>query len=254
MLRLGVVEPSISPWASPIFLVKKNRWEISDLCGLEESQPRKTAILYPWLLTAWINWETPNLFQPSTLRSAFWRISVSESSRKFTAFIVPNRGLFHFLRMPFGLSNAPATWQRLIDTVLGSDLEPSLFVYLDDIVVVSESFEKHIFVQEEVYRRQRETNITVSFAKCQFCRPEMRLLGYVIDENGLHVDPDEVRATLRLPVPKSVSEVRRIIGTFSWYRRFIPDFSTIISPMTALLKKSSKFVWTKECEDSFKYI
>lgn len=88
-------------------------------------------------------------------------MTVVESSSKYTAFIVPNRGLFHSLKMLLGFSNAPATWQRLIDTVLGSVLEASVFVYLDDIVLVSESFEQHISALEEVFRRLREANITV---------------------------------------------------------------------------------------------
>lgn len=119
---------------------------------------------------------------------------------------------------------------------------------------MSETFEQHISVLEEVFSRLREARITVSFEKCQFCRPEMKFLGYIVDKNGLHVDPDKVRAMLDLPVPKTVTEVRRIIGTFSWYRRFIPNFSTIISPITALLKMSSKFIWTQECDASFKHI
>ena len=147
---------------------------------------------------------------------------MAEASRPLTAFVVPNRGLFQFRRMPFGLHNSPATWQRLIDRVLGPKLEPFVFVYLDDIVIVTETFEQHLAVLEEVFARLCGANLTVSWDKCQFCRPEMKYLGYVVDRNGLHVDPDKVKAMVGIPVPKNAKEVRRIIGTFSWYRRFVP--------------------------------
>lgn len=87
---------------------------------------------------------------------------VAESSEQYTALKVPNRGLFQFCRMPFGLHNAPATWQRLIDKILGHDLEPFLFVYLDDIILVTQTFEEHVKILDEVFRRLREANITVS--------------------------------------------------------------------------------------------
>ncbi|KAG5871033.1 hypothetical protein JTB14_010584 [Gonioctena quinquepunctata] len=92
--------------------------------------------------------------------------------------------------MPFGLHNSSATWQRLIDRVLGPELEPHVFVYLDDVVVVTQTFEKHVSVLDEVFRRLREANLTVSLEKCHFCRPEMKYLGHVVDRNGLHVDTD----------------------------------------------------------------
>lgn len=186
------------------------------------------------------------------IKSAYWQVPLAKESRQYTAFSVPNRGLYQFCRMPMGLHNSAATWQRLMDSVLGPDLEPSVFVYLDDVVIVTQTFEKHLSVLEEVFRRLREANLTISFEKCQFCRPQMRYLGYVVDKYGLHVDPDKVRAMLDIPSPKNVCDVRRIVGTFSWYRRFVQDFASIVAPITALMKKSVKFVWTDDCEAAFK--
>ncbi|KAG5862087.1 hypothetical protein JTB14_008120 [Gonioctena quinquepunctata] len=143
---------------------------------------------------------------------------------------------------------------RLIDHVLGHDLEPHLFFYLDDVIIVSQTFEHHLSILEEVFRRLRVADIKVSIDKCQFCHPELKYLGYVVDRNGLHVDPDKVKAMLELPTPTTVSEVCRIVGTFSWYRRFVPDFSSIVAPITGLLKKNSKFIWTEECAVSFRRI
>lgn len=155
--------------------------------------------------------------------------------------------------MPFGLHNAPATWQRLIDNILG-DLEPYVFVYLDDVIICTQTFQKHLEVLNDVFRRLRRSHLTVSIEKCHFCKSKMKYLGYVVDRRGLHVDPEKVKAMIELPPPKSVREVRRIIGTFSWYRRFVPDFSSLVAPITALLKKSSRFKWTDDCDMAFKKV
>lgn len=127
-------------------------------------------------------------------------------------------------------------------------------MYLYDVVVVSQTFEQHLAILEEVFRRLREANITVSIDKCQFCRPQLKYLGYVVSRNGLHVDPDKVKAMLEIAAPSNVKEVRRIVGTFSWYRRFVPQFSSIIAPITSLLKKKAKFEWSDECDKSFREI
>lgn len=256
MLALGVVEPSNSPWSSPILLVKKKDGAYRFCVDFRKLNAVTVRDSYPLPLVADTLDKLREAKYLSSLdvKSAYWQVPMAENSKQYTAFTVPNRGLFQFRRMPFGLHNAPATWQRLIDNVLGHDLEPHVFVYLDDVVIVTQTFEKHLSVLEEVFRRLREAKISVSWEKCQFCRSEMKYLGYVVDKNGLHVDPDKVKAMLELPIPTNVSEVRRIVGTFSWYRRFVPEFSSIVAPITGLLKKNRKFIWTDECENSFRRI
>lgn len=256
MLRLGIVEQSKSPWSSPVCLVKKkdgNYRFCVDYRKLNSVTERDSYPL-PYVSSTLDKLRSAHYLSSLDIKSAYWQVPVAKDSRPYTAFTVPNRGLFQFCRMPFGLHNAPATWQRLIEQVLGADLEPHVFVYLDDIVIVTETYEKHLEILEEVFTRLIDAGLKVSIEKCQFCRPEMKYLGYVVDRNGLHVDVDKVRAMLELPSPKSVSDLRRILGTFSWYRRFIPDFSSYISPMTALLNKSKRFVWSSECEQSFQKI
>jgi len=150
------------------------------------------------------------------IRSAYWQIPLTESSKPVTAFTVPNRGLFQFTRMPFGLHNSPATFQRLIDRILGADLEPYCFAYLDDIVICTNSFETHLEVLGKVLDRLFSAGLSLRKDKCHFCRPELKYLGYVVDRNGLHVDPDKVSAILNIPVPSSVTDVRRFVGMASW--------------------------------------
>lgn len=151
-----------------------------------------------------------------------------------------------------GLANAPATFQRLIDRILGPELEPNVFAYLDDIIVATKTFKHHLEVPEEIFRRLKAANLTLAKDKCQFCRPELRYLGYVVNRNGLQVHPTKVQAIIDIPVPKSMSEVRRIPGLASWYRRFIPNFSSLAAPLSNLLRKRQPFVWDTSCEASFR--
>ena len=148
--------------------------------------------------------------------------------------------------MPFGLHNSPATFQRLIDRILGADLEPYCFAYLDDIVICTDSFETHLEVLGKVLDRLFSAGLSLRKDKCHFCRPELKYLGYVVDRNGLHVDPDKVSAILNIPVPSSVTDVRRFVGMASWYRRFIPNFSSVTSPLNALTKKNARFIWSPD--------
>lgn len=156
--------------------------------------------------------------------------------------------------MPFGLNNSAQRWQRIIDTVLGPTLEPYFFCYLDDVVIVTQDFEEHLKVLGEVLKRLHENGITLSWDKCQFCRSELRYLGHVVNENGLSVDPDKVRAILDFPQPKTVKQVRRFNGLASWYRRFIPNFAGIMAPITKLLRKTKQFKWEEEQESAFREI
>ena len=253
MLALGVVEPSDSGWSSPVLLVKKKDQSYRfcvDFRRLNAVTERDGYPL-PYVSATLDKLKSARFLSSLDIKSAFWQVPVDPASRQYTAFTVPGRGLFQFVRMPFGLHNSPATWQRLMDKVIGADLEPHVFVYLDDVVIVSDDFDEHLRVLAEVFRRIVAAGLSLSWDKCQFCRSELRYLGYVVNGEGLHVDPQKVEAMLRLPVPQSQKEVRRVVGTFSWYRRFISGFSELMSPLTALLKKGAKIVWTEECDRAF---
>lgn len=185
------------------------------------------------------------------IKSAYWQIPLEESSKEITAFTVQGRGLYHFNVLPFGLSNAPATWQRFIDRVLGMDLEPYVFVYLDDAIIVTSTFEKHSEILEEIFKRLAAAKLTLNKDKCHFCKPELRYLGYVVDSQGLRVDPDKVKTIMDLPVPRNVKEVRQFCGTASWYRRFIPNFASRLYPLTSMLRRKTTFKWTPEAQAAF---
>lgn len=192
------------------------------------------------------------------MSSAFWQIELDPTSREKTAFTVPGRGLFHFKRMCFGLTGAPATQQRLMDILFGPDgFDNRVFVYLDDVVICHETFQGHLNLLQKVLERLKEAGLTIKASKCQFFRRELKYLGYVVDEKGLHTDPAKVQSILEFPTPTARKQVKMFLGTASYYRRFIKNFSLIAAPLNRLTstgKKAPPFKWTPETEESFQQL
>lgn len=256
MLELGVVRPSSSPWSSPVLLVKKSNGEMR-LCfdGRRlNSLTKRDAYPLPQVESILAKLSGACFLSSIDMKSAFWQIPLDESSCEKCAFSIPQRGLFEFTVMAFGLCNAAQTQQRLMDSVLGHELEDYVFVYLDDIIIATPTFEKHIEILMKVYRRLEEANLTINFEKCKFCLSSLKYLGFIVDQNGLRTDPDKVTAMLNFPRPETVTQLKRFIGMCGYYRRFLKDFSTLTAPITALMKgkrKTQKLVWNNEAEQCF---
>ncbi|KMQ85297.1 reverse ribonuclease integrase, partial [Lasius niger] len=151
----------------------------------------------------------------------------------------------------FLVSLAPATFQRLLDTVLGPELEPHVLVYLDDIIVASNTFEEHLRHLTEVFRRLRQARLRLNPEKCYFCRQSLKYLGHLVDRQGIRTDPDKVSAITGWPTPTILRKVRQFLGVASWYRRFIADFSAIAAPLTRLTRKGVRWTWTEVEETAF---
>lgn len=253
MLKDDVIEKSNSAWSSPILLVPRKDGTYRFCVDFRKlnSVTKRDSYPLPNVTNILDRLRDAKFLSSLDMKSAYWQIKLSEESKQYTAFSVLGRGLYQFKRLPFGLHNAPATFQRFIDQVLGPELEPYVFVYLDDIIIITQTFEQHLKVMREVLSRLWKAGLILNRDKCQFCRPELRYLGYVVDKNGLRVDPEKVQAILKIPTPTTVSEVRRVMGMASWYRRFVPQFSSIIAPLSNLLRKNRPFVWTKDCEDAW---
>lgn len=256
MLEMGVVEPSSSGWSSPVLMVPKKDGTHRFCVDFRKlnAVTKRDAYPLPYISAILDRLRNATYLSSLDIKSAYWQVPVAQESRDYLSFTVPGRGLFRFCRMPFGLHNSPATWQRLIDKVLGPELEPFVFVYLDDIIVVTSTFEEHCQILKEVLDRLSKANLRLSLEKCQLCRSELKYLGYVVNEHGILVDPEKVSAILNLPTPTNVSGVRRLVGMASWYRRFIRNFASVTAPLTALLRKSAKFNWSNECEFAFSTI
>lgn len=256
MLEMGVVEKSTSGWSSPVLLVPKpdKSWRFCvDYRKLNKVTERDAWPL-PYISDILRKLGGSRFLSSLDIQSAYWQVELEPSSRQYTAFTVPSRGLFQFTRMPFGLHNAPATFQRLVDNLFGPELEPFILKYLDDIIIATPTLEKHFEVLELVFKRLKEANLTLNREKCHFCRPELKFLGYVVNRSGIAVDPSKVEAIVNLAPPRTVKEVRRVIGMITWYRRYVKDFSDVIAPLTGLLRKGKKFIWDHSCEISFQKI
>jgi len=252
-LKLGVVEPSWSPWASPVLLVKKPDGKYRWVVDLREVNKvtKKDSYPIPKVSEILDQLREARFLTSLDLTSAYFQIPLDTSSREKTAFVVPGRGLFHFTRLPQGLTSSAAIWQRFIDRVLGEDVKPNVFVYLDDIIIVNKTFEEHLALIEKILGRLEAAGLTINFEKSQFCRDSLKYLGYVVNQYGLQVDPEKVRSISEFKRPVDVKSLRRFIGMASWYRRFVPGFSSIMEPLHALTSKNCKFRWSQECESAF---
>lgn len=254
MLKLGVIERSNGSWSNPIVGVRKPNGKLR-LCldSRKLNAVTKTnAFPLPYISRILGRLRGTKYLSSIDLSDAFWQIPLAQQDREKTAFTVPGRGLFHFVSLPFGLHGAAQSLCRLMDSVLGYDLEPSVFVYLDDIIICTDTFEEHINLLNEVGRRLKAANLSVSKVKSKFCMRQLNYLGYIVNEAGINTNPEKVSAIVNYPVPKNVKDVRRLLGMATWYSRFVHNFASITSPITNLLKKTkTKFVWTDEADSAF---
>lgn len=255
MLDLGVIEKSSSSWSNPIVGVRKPNGKLR-LCldSRRLNAVSKTdAFPLPYISRILGRLRGTKYLSSIDLSDAFWQIPLAQADKGKTAFTLPGRGLFQFISLPFGLHGAAQSLCRLMDSVLGYDLEPYVHVYLDDILICTDTFEEHLSLIKEVGKRLQQANLSISRAKSKFCMRKLNYLGYVIDEKGINVNPDKISAIVNYPTPTSVREVRRLLGMVSWYRRFIPNFASVSGSITDLLKgkPTKKFVWTSEAESAF---
>lgn len=256
MLALDVVEPCESAWQSPVLLVTKKNGQPRFCLDSRKlnSVTKRDAYNLPYISEILDNLRDARFLSSLDLSKAFWQIPVAEEDRDKTAFYVPSRGTLRFKTTPFGLTNAPSTQQRLVDSLLG-DVDHRIFAYLDDIVIVSSNFEEHVSCLLRVLEKLRKANLTINLDKCEFFRSKLKYLGYVVDSNGLRTDPDKVEAILNYATPTNRKELKRFLGTATWYRRFVPNFSTIAGPLNKLTsgrKNCPAFQWTTEADDAFK--
>lgn len=259
MLDMDIIEPTNSPWSSPLWLVDKSDGTYRVCFDGRKLNSVTVRDSYPMPLIDSIVTKVRDAKYLSSidLKMAFFQIPLDESSRPKTAFAVHGKGQFQFKVLPFGLNNSAQAMCRLMDLVIGPALEPYVFYYLDDIIVATPDFATHLQVLKNLYLRLKDAGLTVNFEKCVFCRPSLKFLGYLVDEKGLRTDPDKISAILNYKVPTNTTQIRRLIGMVGYYRRFLKDCSTICSPITDLLKgrkKGQPVVWTEEADQAFSKI
>ena len=252
MLEEDVITEMESPWAFPVVLIPKkdgsvrlcvdyrrlNAITVTDTYPL----PRMDDVLHAAKATPFMT--------TLDLKAGYWQVQISEEDKLKTAFTTPY-GIFVFNRMPFGLKNAPATFQRIIDKFRMTLPNVLILAYLDDIIVCSKDFETHIQDLKLVFEKLQKLGFHLNRDKCFFCRPEVKYLGHILTQNGLKIDPEKTRAILNRPDPKNVKQLISFLQTCSWFRRFIPQFAEIAKPLTNLTKKKSVWKWKTEEKATF---
>ena len=254
MLAEGVIEPSNSPWSSPVVMVAKKGKKKKRFCidfRRVNAVTEKDAYPLPQVQATLDKLREARYISTLDLANGYWQVPLAEESRPITAFTVPGRGLYQFRVMPFGLHSAPATFQRLLDSIIGPSLEPRAFAYLDDIIVLGRTFEEHLENLREVLRRLQQAGLRLNEEKCRFCQTELQYLGHVVSDQGVKTDPEKVEAIRNTPPPQNLRELRRFLGMVSWYRRYIPQFSETAAPLHQLLQKRTRWTWTEEAQAAF---
>ena len=189
-------------------------------------------------------------FSSLDLISGYWQIMMDEADKEKTAFCTSHRGLYQFKVMPFGLMNAPGLFTQLISQVL-EGYESFTTGYIDDILCFSESLEDHFQHLEMVFRRLREHGLKLKPTKCSFLQSETSYLGFRVTQDGIKPEEDKVEAIRQLQPPSSKKEIRSFIGSCSYYRKFLPNFSGVAKPLIDLTKKSTHFKWGEEHQNAF---
>lgn len=255
MLEEDVIEECESAWAAPALLIPKKDGTFRFCVDYRKLNSITKSDSYPLPVIDDILQNTKKGCYMSTidLKSGYWQVPVREEDRDKTAFITPF-GIHRFKRLPFGLSNGPATFQRLMDRFRsGSTLKDVIiFAYLDDIVIMSDTFDKHIRDLQSVFERLRLFNLRANRAKCVFAKESIKYLGHVINTEGVAPDPNKVSAVLDMKEPTSVKHLQSFLQTCSWFRKFIPNFSQVAQPLTMLLKKNQPWHWSEAQVTAFK--
>lgn len=251
MLAAKVIERSVSPWSFPMVIVKKadgsNR-PCVDYRSLNNIT-RKNSYPLPLIDDILAQLGQAKYFTTLDLKSGYWQVAMDEESKSKTAFAC-HRGLFQFNVMPFGLCNAPAIFQNLMAVVL-QGLEDFTTAYLDDVIIWSTDAEQHQQHLQQVFDRLRHHGLKLKLKKCSFYQNRTNYLGFIISEQGIQPDPEKVKIIKALPQPRCVRDVRSFIGMTGYYRRFVPQYSQVAEPLTALTRKHARFKWTEECTAAF---
>ena len=180
----------------------------------------------------------------------YWQMGVHPDDREKTAFTCQS-GLFQFKVLPFGLTNAPSSFERLMEKVLAGLQFDICLIYLDDVIVKSDEFDSHITHLRSVFERIRKANLKLSPKKCVLFQQKVQFLGHIITKDGISTDPKKVEAVQNWPIPRTIKEVRSFLGLCSYYRKFIKSFATVAKPLHQLSEKSQKFHWDQNCNEAF---
>ncbi|XP_017255857.2 transposon Ty3-I Gag-Pol polyprotein isoform X1 [Daucus carota subsp. sativus] len=251
----GLIRESLSPCAVPALLTPKKdgTWR---MC-VDSRAINKITVKYRYPIPRFEDLldqlAGAKIFSKIDLRSGYHQIRIRPGDEWKTAFKTRD-GLYEWLVMPFGLSNAPSTFMRVMNHVLKPFLRRCVVVYFDDILIYSPTLEAHKQDLKEVFESLRQEKLYINLKKCNFAVHSVLFLGYIISDQGIKVDQTKVQAILDWPTPRTIHEVRSFHGLASFYRRFIRNFSSLVAPITDCIKSVKTLSWTQEAEESFQLI
>jgi transposase InsO family protein len=254
MLRTGKIRRSTSSASSPILFVPKPHGRGLRLCVDYRGLNRVTvANRYPLPLMSELQdrIRDAQYFTKIDLKNGYHLVRIKEGDEWKTAFRT-RYGLYEFLVMPFGLCNAPATFQDMVNHIFRDLLDQGLVAYIDDLLIYARTREQHDQIAMEVLKRLRDNRLAVSVEKCEWAKEEVEFLGYIIGREGIKMSQEKVEGILEWKSPKSLVEVQQFLGFANFYRRFIQDYSRIARPLTELTRGDGKnWAWTNEAEMAF---
>ncbi|UYV78663.1 hypothetical protein LAZ67_16002321, partial [Cordylochernes scorpioides] len=252
MLQEGVIRASSGPWAFPVILVRKRdgNWRFCVDYRKLNSITVKDVYPIPRIDDVMDTLQGSRYFTAIDLRSGYWQVEIEEQDKKKTAFTT-SHGLYEFNVMPFGLCNAPATFERIMDNVLKNIKWKFCLCYLDDVIIYSPDFTTHLGRIEAVLKCFRESNLRLNGKKCRFGFEEIEILGHVTSKHGIKPADHNVKAIRDFPRPSKTKEIQSFIGLCSYYRKFIKNFSRIADPLFKLTRKDSPFIWSESQEEAF---
>ena len=268
--RAGIIERSISPWASPVVIVPKKstpgrpprRRMCADYRRINKLQPEVTKadggkgcislIPLPKIDELYAKLKGYKVFSSLDLRSGYCHIGLKDLVKPKSAFILSSLGKYQFNRVPFRLAQAPAYFQKLINDVLkGCNFAMG---YLDDIIIYSRSQKEHLEHLEEIFTRLKAAGLKLKLEKCCFFKKHIQYLGHLISADGIQPLPEKLESIGKMPAPRNPKEVKQFLRLVGYYRKFIPRFADISRVLTHLTKKDVEFKWTPECENCFQIL
>ena len=252
LLNRGVVRRCNSEWNSPILLVTKkdgtSRFTV-DLRGVNAITKNRVHPI-PKISETLDSLANAKYFSTLDAKSGYWQLKLRDEDQEKTAFRTATKTLC-FSRMPFGLKTASFSFQNILNKVLRDALGVYSVIYIDDVVIYSDSFDEHIDHLDKVLKMMTKAGVKMSLNKSQFAQERIHFLGFIVDGNGITSNPEKVRAIQNFPVPRSQKNVRQFLATVGFYRQFIENFAGIAAPLSTLLRKDIKWKWDDEHQEAF---
>ncbi len=229
-----------SPWASNVVLVCKHSGDLRICEDYRQLNNRtlKDSYAMPRVEELLDCLGGMKYFSVLDMKSGYHQVEIQEQHKERTAFTVGPLGFYEYNRMPFGLCNAPATYQRLMENCLSGLHLKICLIYIDDLIVFSKTYEEHLERLERVFQRLSECGLKLSPKKCKFFKHRVKYVGYILSEDGIQADPEKIDKIKDWPTPQNPEEVRKFLGFAGYYRKFVKDFSKIAKPLSELMPKT----------------